>query len=355
MASPFLCFTLLFLTLCTADGYEHYTSTRCLFNSTELKDMELIRSYYYNKLEYVRFSSSVGKFVGYTEFGVKNAEYWNNDYGQLAQMRAEKKRSCQYYCRLWYTNVLTKSVKPSVRLHSTTPPGGHHPAMLVCSVYNFYPKQIKVSWLRDGQEVTSDITSTEEYANADWLYQVHSKLEYLPRSGQKISCVVEHASLKEPLIIDWVPPMPETERLVIVGAVGMILGLIIFLAGVIYTRKSGDPSSSHRFSEKHAESWNKDPAALSLWRPQKEMVHKSGSELCYTNVLSKSVMPSVRLQAMTPPGGHHLPLLLCSVYDFYHKQVKKKGQEVATDVTNSGGTAGADGLCQALVDHLASR
>uniref|UniRef100_A0A3Q0RSA3 Ig-like domain-containing protein n=1 Tax=Amphilophus citrinellus TaxID=61819 RepID=A0A3Q0RSA3_AMPCI len=239
MASSFLCFTLLFLTLCTADGFEHYTSTRCLFNSTELKDMEFIRSYYYNQIEYVRFSSSVGRFVGYTEFGAKTAENWNNDPAELSRIRAQKEIYCHYYCGLYYSHVLTKSVTPSVRLHSTTPLGVHHPAMLVCSVYNFYPKQIKVSWLRDGQEVTSDITSTEEYANADWLYQVHSKLEYLPRSGEKISCVVEHASLEEPLIIDWAPPMPETERLVIVGAVGLILGLIIFLAGVIYTRKSG--------------------------------------------------------------------------------------------------------------------
>lgn len=60
-------------------------------------------------------------------------------------------------------------------------PGCHHPAMLVCSVYDFYPKQIKVSWLRNGQETTSDITSTEEFANGDWLYQVHSHLEYMPR------------------------------------------------------------------------------------------------------------------------------------------------------------------------------
>uniref|UniRef100_A0A3Q0R0H5 Ig-like domain-containing protein n=2 Tax=Amphilophus citrinellus TaxID=61819 RepID=A0A3Q0R0H5_AMPCI len=260
MASSFLCFTLLFLTICTADGYECYTSARCLFNSTELKDIEFIRSYYYNRLEFVRFSSSVGKFVGYTEFGVKNAEYWNNNPSVLAAMRAQKETYCKHNSEIYYTNVLTKSVKPSVRLHSMTPPGGHHPAMLVCSVYNFYPKQIKVSWLRDGQEVTSDITSTEEFANADWLYQVHSQLEYLPRSGEKISCVVEHASLEEPLIIDWVPPMPETERLAIIGAVGLILGLILFLAGVIY--RSRGQTSTHTLD--HSNQF-KDPSSGSFF------------------------------------------------------------------------------------------
>uniref|UniRef100_A0A3Q2X3T0 H-2 class II histocompatibility antigen, I-E beta chain-like n=1 Tax=Haplochromis burtoni TaxID=8153 RepID=A0A3Q2X3T0_HAPBU len=152
-------------------GYECYSSTRCLFNSTELQDIEFIRSYYYNKIEHVRFSSDVGRFVGYTEFGIKEAEYWNKDQAILAQMRAQKETYCQHNTDLWYANVLSKSVKPSVRLHSTMAPGYHHPAMLVCSVYDFYPKLIKVSWLRNGQETTSDITSTEEFANGDWLYQ----------------------------------------------------------------------------------------------------------------------------------------------------------------------------------------
>lgn len=53
--------------------------------------------------------------------------------------------------------------------------------MLVCSVYNFYPKLIKVSWRRDGQEVTTGVTSTDELADGDWYYQVHSHLEFTPR------------------------------------------------------------------------------------------------------------------------------------------------------------------------------
>ncbi len=72
-------------------------------------------------------------------------------------------------------------VKPYVVLSSTTPPAGKHPSMLVCSVFDFYPKQIRVSWTRDGQEVTSDVTSTDELADGDWYYQIHSHLEYMPR------------------------------------------------------------------------------------------------------------------------------------------------------------------------------
>ncbi|KAM9836622.1 H-2 class II histocompatibility antigen, I-A beta chain-like [Aulostomus maculatus] len=127
------------------------------------------------------------------------------------------------------------SVKPSVLLRSEDPPPGHHPAMLVCSVYDFYPEHIKVSWFRDGQEVTSGVTSTDEWANAD---QIHSHLVYTPRAGEKISCVVEHASLTEPLYTDWDPSMPESERnKIAIGASGLVLGLILSLAGFIYYKR----------------------------------------------------------------------------------------------------------------------
>uniref|UniRef100_A0A3Q3WYE5 Ig-like domain-containing protein n=1 Tax=Mola mola TaxID=94237 RepID=A0A3Q3WYE5_MOLML len=89
-------------------------------------------------------------------------------------------------------------------VHSVEPSAGGHPAMLVCSVYNFYPQHIKVSWRRDGQEITTGVTSTDELADGDWYYQVHSHLEYTPRSGETISCVVEHASLKTPQVTNWV-------------------------------------------------------------------------------------------------------------------------------------------------------
>ncbi|XP_047444117.1 H-2 class II histocompatibility antigen, E-S beta chain-like [Mugil cephalus] len=238
MSSSFITVLLLFTSLCSTDGFMEFVVDRCDFNSSELSGIEYSQSYYYNKLEHTRFSSSVGKFVGYTEYGVRNAEYFNNNPSFLSQMRTAKETYCQHNIGIDYQAALTKSVKPYVVMSSTTPSGGHHPDMLVCSVYKFYPKTIKVSWTRDGQEVSSDVTTTEELQDGDWYYQTHSHLEYTPRSGEKISCVVEHASLKEPLITDWNPSMPESERnKLAIGASGLILGLILTLAGFIYYKR----------------------------------------------------------------------------------------------------------------------
>uniref|UniRef100_I3JNP0 H-2 class II histocompatibility antigen, E-S beta chain n=1 Tax=Oreochromis niloticus TaxID=8128 RepID=I3JNP0_ORENI len=322
MDSSFLCFSLFFIILCRADGYEYYTSSRCLFNSTELRDIEYIRSYYYNRIEYVRFSSSLGMFVGYTEYGVKEADQWNNDPGQLAAMRAQKEIYCTPNIDLWYRSVLTKYVKPFVRLHWTKPPVDHHPAILACSIYDFYPKYIKVTWLRNGQRVTSNTTTTEELPDADWFYQIHSYLEYTPKSGEKISCMVEHASLDLPLVTDWVPSMSESKKLMIIGAFGLILGLVFFLAGVIYTMmcsRDGYTPLAHKSNVKQPGGWSKDAAALSLWRPQKEKFFKS-------------VMPLIGVHAMAPSGGHHPAMLLYRVYDFYPKKVASAKAIAAADL-----------------------
>uniref|UniRef100_A0A668SYJ2 Ig-like domain-containing protein n=1 Tax=Oreochromis aureus TaxID=47969 RepID=A0A668SYJ2_OREAU len=219
---------------CSSDGFLEYRVDRCEFNSTDLKHMEYIYSRYYKKIEYIRFSSSVGQYVGFTEHGVNLAAIWNNDAARLNSMRQMITAYCHNNIDVHDRAVLAKSGE------CVTPLSGQHPAMLVCSVYDFFPSEIKVSWLRDGQEVTSDVTSTEVMANGDWYYQTHSYLEYTPRSGEKISCVVEHTSLNEPLITDWDPPSdkstPESTILIAIGASILTLGLILLLAGFFLYR-----------------------------------------------------------------------------------------------------------------------
>ncbi|XP_012674486.2 rano class II histocompatibility antigen, A beta chain-like isoform X2 [Clupea harengus] len=220
-----------------SNGYHTSTVDQCCYSS-DLSHLEYIRSYWFNKAEYIQFNSTVGKFVGYTELGVYNAEAWNKDPAYLAQMQAQKDTYCKPNAQKEIDAILTKKVQPVVRLRLEEASIGGQPTVLVCSAYDFYPKMIRVTWHRDGQEVTGDVIYSEELADGDWYYQIHSHLEFTPKAGEKISCVVEHASLRDPLEITWDPSMPEPERKKIaIGAASLVLGLIVFAAGFIYYKR----------------------------------------------------------------------------------------------------------------------
>uniref|UniRef100_A0A8C1AZN2 Ig-like domain-containing protein n=3 Tax=Cyprinus carpio TaxID=7962 RepID=A0A8C1AZN2_CYPCA len=222
----------------SANGYYRSRWNKCIHSSRDFSDMVFVDNYIFNKDVHIQFNSTVGEFVGYTALGVHNAELWNKDTTGLQQERAQVDSFCKHNAQIRQSAIADKTVPPKVKLSSVKPAGGRHPAVLMCSAYRFYPHGIKVSWMRNGEVVKTDVTSTEEMPNGDWYYQIHSELEYTPKSGEKISCAVDHAGLTKPIIIDWDPSLPESERnKIAIGASGLVLGIIISAAGLIYYKK----------------------------------------------------------------------------------------------------------------------
>uniref|UniRef100_A0A8C7I548 Ig-like domain-containing protein n=1 Tax=Oncorhynchus kisutch TaxID=8019 RepID=A0A8C7I548_ONCKI len=208
-----------------ADGHFITILDLCYSRGEDPHDVEDIWRAISDLVKVMEYNSSLNRFTGYTPIGIHTAEQLNADPVVLAS-RKQKNSVLLYYFPL--------SVEPSVHL-SMTPHGDRHPSMLTCSAYKFYPKQIRVTWLRNGQEVPSNMTSSEELANGDWHYQIHSYLEYTPTPGEKISCMVEHTSFTEPKILHWDMSLPESERSKIaIGASGLVLGVVFAVAGLLY-------------------------------------------------------------------------------------------------------------------------
>uniref|UniRef100_A0A3Q3CJ33 Class II histocompatibility antigen, B-L beta chain-like n=1 Tax=Haplochromis burtoni TaxID=8153 RepID=A0A3Q3CJ33_HAPBU len=215
----------LFISVLTDEDF-YQVRACCTFKGPHFEKTEYILTSIFNKNLMMEYNSTRGNWTGFTAYSIEAAKWWNRDPFDALTRKIERK--------LLY-NLTTI---PTVRLKSVKRPNGEHASTLVCSAYNFYPKQIRMMWMRNGQEVTTDVSYSDVMPDGDWYYQTHSYLEYIPTSAEKIACMVEHLGLSEPMFVVWDPSLPVEQRTQIaVGLCGLVTGFVIAISGIIYYNK----------------------------------------------------------------------------------------------------------------------
>ncbi|XP_055076851.2 (3R)-3-hydroxyacyl-CoA dehydrogenase isoform X2 [Misgurnus anguillicaudatus] len=209
----------------------------CEYGSEDLSDMVYRVKLVFNQRLLCTYDSRLGKYVGYDEYGIINAEHYNNQSWKMRERKAELDSLCRAHAR-YYINSTRRKVPPDVTVRSNEKARYGQLTTLECHVYNFYPRAINVTWLIDGSKVNEDVTSTEFMDNGDWSYQIHSYLELVVQRGVRVSCQVEHSSLKEPLIVNWdSTPLDSRIMKLTVGCTLFIIGLIVTFSSVYYYYK----------------------------------------------------------------------------------------------------------------------
>uniref|UniRef100_A0A8C6V046 Ig-like domain-containing protein n=2 Tax=Neogobius melanostomus TaxID=47308 RepID=A0A8C6V046_9GOBI len=215
-----------------ADAHYMYGFENCQFSSEDEHESMFFGYVYYNKQLIVSYNSTEGKFTSYTEKTKEIVNGLNKNQHLLNEMKHAHDECKQGVPDM--VKILEESAqKPQVRVFSTKTATSHQPGIIICSAYNFYPKPITLTWLRNGEEVTSEVISTDEMSDGNWLYQKHSYLEYIPTPTDTIECMVEHASLPTPELYKW----ESRKNKIIVGTAGLLLGLAFTTIGVIYYKK----------------------------------------------------------------------------------------------------------------------
>lgn len=75
---------------------------------------------------------------------------------------------------------------------------------LRCQALNFYPQNITMKWLKDGQPLDAkDVEPKDVLPNGDGTYQGWAALAVAPGEEQRYTCQVEHPGLDQPLTATW--------------------------------------------------------------------------------------------------------------------------------------------------------
>uniref|UniRef100_A0A493T6P4 Ig-like domain-containing protein n=1 Tax=Anas platyrhynchos platyrhynchos TaxID=8840 RepID=A0A493T6P4_ANAPP len=115
--------------------------------------------------------------------------------------------------------------QPQVRIIPVETGNARVPVRLSCHIWGFYPPEVTVIWLHNGDIVEpDDYNPISAIPNGDWSYQTQVSLLVAPVAGDTYTCSVQHVSLQEPLLEDWsewrdAGPHPEA------GGLGSLLPL----------------------------------------------------------------------------------------------------------------------------------
>ncbi|XP_037769669.1 class I histocompatibility antigen, F10 alpha chain [Chelonia mydas] len=108
------------------------------------------------------------------------------------------------------TEALGRQVPPGMSVTYRDTP--HGSTTLSCHARGFYPRPIRVSWVRDGAEILPPRNASGILPNADGTYQMQQSLEIPPRWGHGYACRVEHSSLGEPGLTTGLPEVSVSRR-----------------------------------------------------------------------------------------------------------------------------------------------
>ncbi|KAG7465321.1 hypothetical protein MATL_G00175160 [Megalops atlanticus] len=109
---------------------------------------------------------------------------------------------------------------------------------VTCHVTGFFPRGVRVSWVRDGEEMARGVEQGEILPNEDGTFQMRSTLRVSPEQlqGHLYTCRVNHSSQEKWLIRPW-EPNRETPGLPKIIIIIIVIGCVVavMLLGV-FTR-----------------------------------------------------------------------------------------------------------------------
>ncbi|KAL8213488.1 UNVERIFIED_CONTAM: hypothetical protein K2H54_066016 [Gekko kuhli] len=102
------------------------------------------------------------------------------------------------------SETLLRAVRPTKRVAQMKGYDGQE--TLFCQLYGFYPKEIEVAWMKDGEDQMPETLRGGVVPNSDGTYHTWLSIDVNPKEKGRYRCRVGHDSLPEPLELAWEEP-----------------------------------------------------------------------------------------------------------------------------------------------------
>ncbi|XP_078073798.1 class I histocompatibility antigen, F10 alpha chain-like [Mustelus asterias] len=182
--------------------------------------------------DYISLEPDRMRWVASNHMAVKTMEKWDSDesWNKFWKWQLEVELIERLKLRLHFgKECLKRKVQPEVFISRSEPNSQYKSLTLSCLVTGFYPVDIEVNWLRNG-EVMSETLSSGVRPNHDGTHQIQKEIEINAGDEDQYSCRIEHSSLAEPKLHQSEIPENSWGR----SHLGIIIGSVIPALAVIF-------------------------------------------------------------------------------------------------------------------------
>ncbi|XP_038672219.1 class I histocompatibility antigen, F10 alpha chain-like isoform X2 [Scyliorhinus canicula] len=158
--------------------------------------------------DYISLEPDRMRWVASNHIAVKTKEKWDSDQSWNKHWKTYLEEVHVLHLNEYLQagkEYFGQKVQPEVFISRSEANSQYKPLTLSCLVTGFYPVDIEVTWLRNG-EVMSETQSSGLRPNHDGSHQIQKEIEINAGDEDQYSCQIEHSSLAEPKLHQWDSP-----------------------------------------------------------------------------------------------------------------------------------------------------
>ncbi|XP_077013285.1 major histocompatibility complex class I-related protein 1 isoform X2 [Tamandua tetradactyla] len=192
--------------------------------------------YAYDGQDFIIFNKDTLSWTAVDHVAYTTKRAWEANLNELQYQKNWLETECVAWLKRFLEygkDILQRTDPPLVRVnHKETSPGI---TTLFCRAHGFYPPEISMIWMKNGEEIAQETDHGEILPSGDGSYQTWISVEIDSGSSDIYSCHVEHCGLH---LVLQVPEESDTIPLVMKAVAGsVVLAIILAVVGVLARRR----------------------------------------------------------------------------------------------------------------------